>query len=54
MAKKGKAKNGINKAKHSKLMAQKKNKLKNKKELSIVRMKALKNKIKENTKDAQK
>jgi len=45
MAKKGKSKNGINKAKHSRLMSQKKNKTKSKKELSLQRMKALKNRI---------
>ena len=47
MAKKGKAKNSVNKAKHAKLMNQKRNKLKLKKELTKQRMKALKNRIKE-------
>ena len=47
MAKKGKAKNGINKAKHTRLMNQKKSKLKNKKESNLQRMRALKNRIKE-------
>ncbi|MEE9349207.1 MAG: hypothetical protein V3U80_04105 [Flavobacteriaceae bacterium] len=49
MAKKGKAKNGINKAKHTRLMNQKKNKLKSKKELTKQRMAALKNRIKDKT-----
>ena len=41
MAKKGKAKNTKNKAKHAKLMSQKKNKLKAKKELHTHRIKAI-------------
>ena len=41
MAKKGKAKNGINKAKHTRLLNQKKNKLKQKKELNKLRLKEL-------------
>ena len=41
MPKKGKAKNGNNKAKHSRLMAQKKNKLKREKELNKQRLKEL-------------
>jgi len=50
MAKKGKAKNGINKAKHTKLLNQKKNKIKRKKELNKLRLKDLNaniNKVKE-------
>ncbi len=46
MARKGTAKNGINKAKHSRLMNQKKNKTKAKEESSKARMKALKQRIK--------
>jgi hypothetical protein len=45
MAKKGKAKNTLNKAKHSKLINRKKNKLKSKKEQSALRLKELKRKI---------
>jgi len=45
MAKKGKAKNGINKAKHSKLLNQKKAKLKLKKEQNKQRLKELKLRI---------
>ena len=41
MAKKGQAKNIKNKAKHSKLMAQKKNKLKLEKELHAKRLKLI-------------
>ncbi len=41
MSKKGKVKNGNNKAKHSRLMAQKKNKLKREKELNKQRLKKL-------------
>ncbi|REE78856.1 hypothetical protein BX611_2993 [Lutibacter oceani] len=41
MAKKGQAKNTKNKAKHSKLMAKKKNKLKQEKELHKNRLKAI-------------
>lgn len=41
MAKKGKAKNTKNKAKHAKLMSQKKNKLKEKKEFHTKRIKAI-------------
>jgi hypothetical protein len=47
MAKKGQAKNTKNKAKHSKLMAQKKNKLRAKKELHSQRIKAIIQKQKE-------
>lgn len=47
MAKKGKAKNGINKAKHTKLLNQKKNKIKQKRELNKQRLKALNKKINE-------
>lgn len=45
MTKKGKAKNTVNKAKHSKLINRKKNKLKSKKEQSALRLKELKRKI---------
>ena len=41
MTKRGKAKNGKNKAKHSKLMSQKKNKLVSEKELRKVRLKEI-------------
>ena len=41
MAKKGQAKNTKNKAKHSKLMKQKKNKLKTEKELHTQRLKSI-------------
>ena len=41
MAKKGQAKNTKNKAKHAKLMAQKKNKLKLEKELHVKRLKLI-------------
>lgn len=41
MAKKGKVKNGINKAKHTKLLHQKKNKSKLKKDLNKLRLKEL-------------
>lgn len=41
MAKKGKIKNGKNKAKHSKLMAQKKNRLTSEKELRKKRLKEI-------------
>jgi len=41
MAKKGRAKNTVNKAKHSKLMNQKKNKLKEKKILHAAHLKAI-------------
>ncbi|GER60153.1 hypothetical protein [Patiriisocius marinus] len=41
MAKKGKAKNTKNKAKHSKLMAQKKNRLVSEKELRKIRLKEI-------------
>ncbi len=41
MAKKGKAKNTKNKAKHTKLMSQKKNKLREEKELHTKRIKAI-------------
>ncbi|MFK5959667.1 MAG: hypothetical protein QM495_12470 [Lutibacter sp.] len=47
MAKKGQAKNTKNKAKHSKLMAQKKNKLRIEKELHAKRIKAIIQKQKE-------
>lgn len=53
MAQKGSAKNTVNKAKHKKLMARKKNKIKSKKEQSAFRLKELKRKINEqNEKDA--
>jgi hypothetical protein len=45
MAKKGKAKNGNNKAKHSKLMAQKKNKLKKEAELRKTKLKKINDSI---------
>ncbi|MBT8316243.1 MAG: hypothetical protein HKP59_01315 [Lutibacter sp.] len=41
MAKKGQAKNTKNKAKHAKLMARKKNKLKLEKELHLKRIKSI-------------
>ena len=41
MAKKGKAKNTVNKAKHTKLMDRKKNKLKKEKETRKERLKAI-------------
>jgi len=47
MAKKGQAKNTKNKAKHSKLMSQKKNKLKKSKELHAKRIKSIIQKHKE-------
>ena len=46
MAKKGKIKNGINKAKHTKLLNQKKNKRKQQKELNKLRLKELNASIK--------
>jgi len=46
MPKKGKAKNTVNKAKHSKLMERKKNKLKKEAELRKERLKAIMNKAK--------
>lgn len=47
MAKIGRPKNTVNKAKHSKLMAQKKNKLKEKKLANTERLKAIIRKSKE-------
>ena len=47
MAKQGEAKNTKNKAKHSKLMARKKNKLKVEKETRKERLKAINTKAKE-------
>ena len=47
MAKKGSAKNTKNKAKHSKLMAQKKNKLREEKELHARKIKSILQKHKE-------
>jgi hypothetical protein len=47
MAKKGKAKNTVNKAKHTKLMDRKKNKLKKEAALRKERLKAILNKYKE-------
>ena len=41
MAKKGKAKNTVNKAKHSKLMNQKKNRLRDEKIKNALRLKAI-------------
>lgn len=49
MAKSGRPKNTVNKAKHSKLMAQKKNKLKEKKLANEARLKAIIRKSKENS-----
>ncbi|REG88016.1 hypothetical protein [Winogradskyella sediminis] len=46
MAKKGREKNTNNKAKHSKLIAQKKNKLKSKSEQRQARLKAIMDKAK--------
>ena len=51
MAKKGSAKNTKNKAKHSKLMIRKKNKLKADKLAQKERIKALQQKIKAQTKE---
>ncbi len=48
MAKKGKAKNTVNKAKHTKLMNRKKNKLKKESELRKERLKAIIKKSQEN------
>jgi len=48
MSKVGRPKNTVNKAKHSKLMAQKKNKLKEKKSANAERLKAIIRKSKEN------
>jgi len=48
MGKKGKAKNTVNKAKHSKLMNQKKNKLKKEATLRKERLKAIIKKSQEN------
>ncbi len=45
MAKKGKVKNGNNKAKHSKLMAQKKNKLKKEAEMRKAKLKAINERV---------
>lgn len=50
MAKKGQAKNTKNKAKHSKLMNQKKNKLRKSKELHTKRLKSIIQKQKEQSK----
>ena len=47
MAKKGRAKNTVNKAKHSKLLNRKINKIKSKKEQSILRLKELRRKLNE-------
>ena len=47
MAKKGKNKNGRNKAKHSKLMGQKKNRIAKEKEKNRDRLNLLKEKIKD-------
>jgi hypothetical protein len=49
MAKIGRPKNTVNKAKHSKLMTQKKNKLKEKKLANAERLKAIIRKSKENS-----
>lgn len=49
MAKKGREKNTQNKAKHSKLMARKKNKLREKKELRTERLKNIVKKANEQT-----
>ncbi|RKR14669.1 hypothetical protein CLV91_0747 [Maribacter vaceletii] len=51
MAKKGKEKNTLNKAKHTKLMNRKKNKLKKEQETRKERLKAIVNASKVNTKD---
>lgn len=53
MAKKGKAKNTANKAKHSRLMSQKINKVKLEKKLHKERLKAIIKKVNEN-KDSEK
>ena len=47
MAKKGKVKNGRNKAKHTRLLSQKKNRLQNEKAKNKERLKALNEKIKQ-------
>ena len=54
MAKKGRAKNTVNKAKHSKLLTQKKNKLKEKKILHAAHLKAIIKKAKEESKRDEK
>jgi hypothetical protein len=51
MAKKGKAKNTQNKAKHSKLMDRKKNKLRSTKELTKQRLKSIITKHKDQKED---
>lgn len=51
MAKKGKIKNGINKAKHTRLLNQKKNKLKLKNEQTRLRLLELKIKINQQKED---
>jgi len=48
MAKKGKLKNGTNKTKHTKLIQQKKNKLKKEKEVRRARLKAILEKARQN------
>ncbi|SEK43305.1 hypothetical protein SAMN04487910_0516 [Aquimarina amphilecti] len=45
MAKKGREKNTLNKAKHSKLVNRKKNKLRKEKELRVERLKAIVQKV---------
>ncbi len=50
MAKKGKEKNTLNKAKHSKLMNRKKNKLKKDKELRAERLKVIVKKMNDQNK----
>ncbi|MGB5500713.1 MAG: hypothetical protein WBM77_17410 [Maribacter sp.] len=51
MAKKGKAKNTVNKAKHTKLLNRKKNKLKKEKEVRKAKLKAIVKKHQESTKE---
>jgi len=52
MSKKGKAKNTVNKAKHSKLINRKKNKLRTTKELTKQRLKSIISQHKDQLKDS--
>lgn len=47
MSKKGTPKNTVNKAKHTKLMSQKANRLRKKKELRAIRLKEIAQRVKE-------
>ena len=53
MAKKGKAKNSVNKAKHTRLMKQKINKVKLEKQLNKERLKAIINKANQSKKNTE-